>query len=77
MASRFLRILLIAIPLLCLSGVLLYNLPPIHERLAWRVENLRVQVRRALNPPEQVVFVPQKQVDAVVQATLHANDNAP
>jgi len=77
MASRFLRILLIAIPLLCLSSVLLYNLPPIHERLGWRVDNLRVQVRRALNPPEQVVFVPQEQVDAIVNATLQALTASP
>ena len=77
MASRFLRILLIAIPLLCLSSVLLFNLPPIHERLGWRVDNLRVQMRRALNPPEQVVFVPQEQVDAIVQATLQALTASP
>jgi len=77
MASRFLRILLIAIPLLCLSSVLLYNLPPIHERLGWRVDNLRVQMRRALNPPEQVVFVPQEQVDAIVNATLQALTASP
>ena len=77
MASRLLRILLIALPLLCLSSVLLYNLPPVHERLAWRVANLRVQVRRALNPPEQVVFVPQEQVDAIVQATLQALTASP
>ena len=77
MASRFLRILLIAIPLLCLSSVLLFNLPPIHERLAWRVDNLRVQMRRALNPPEQVVFVPQEQVDAIVNATLQALTASP
>ena len=77
MASRFLRILLIAIPLLCLSSVLLFNLPPIHERLGWRVDNLRVQMRRALNPPEQVVFVPQEQVDAIVNATLQALTASP
>jgi len=77
MARRTLRILLIALPLLCLSGVLLYNLPSIHERLAWRVENLRVQVRRALNPPEQVVFVPQEQVATAVQSTLQALTPSP
>jgi len=44
--------------LFCLAGVLVYQLPPIQERLAWRVENLAGQVRRMINPPEQVVFVP-------------------
>ena len=56
----------------CLLGVLVYNLPPVHDRLAWRVDSLRVQVRRFLNPPEEVVFVPQEQVDAIVQGTLTA-----
>ena len=41
---------------------LVYNLPPVHDRLAWRVDNLRVAIRRYFNPPEQVVFIPQDQV---------------
>lgn len=56
----------------CLAVILLYNLPPIHERLAWRLDSLRVQLRRALNPPEQVVFVPKEQLAAAVEATLGA-----
>ena len=44
---------------LCLLSALAYNLPPIHDRLAWRVDNLRVRVRRLFNPPEEAVFVPQ------------------
>jgi hypothetical protein len=40
-----------------------YSYPPINERVAWRVHNLRVQVWRAIFPPEQVVFVPQQQGD--------------
>jgi tetratricopeptide (TPR) repeat protein len=31
-----------------------------------------VQINRALNPPEEVIFVPQEQVDAIVDATLTA-----
>jgi hypothetical protein len=57
---------------LCLLSVIIYNLPPVHDRLAWRVDTLRVQVKRFFNPPEQVVFVPQEQVDAIVQGTLTA-----
>jgi tetratricopeptide (TPR) repeat protein len=56
----------------CLLSVLVYHLPPVHDRLAWRVDTLRVQVKRYFKPPEQVVFVPQEQVDAIVQATLTA-----
>jgi Peptidase_C39 like family/Tetratricopeptide repeat len=51
---------------------LAYYLPPIHDRLAWRVDNLRVAIKRYFNPPEQVVFTPQEQVEAIVRATLTA-----
>jgi tetratricopeptide (TPR) repeat protein len=72
MAKRLIGLSLAGLLLLCLASIVLYNLPPIHERVAWRLTNLRLQVRRALNPPEQVVFVPQEQIDAIVQATLGA-----
>lgn len=42
-----------------LLGVIIYNLPPVHDRLAWRVDEAILRVKYALNPPEQVVFVPQ------------------
>jgi tetratricopeptide (TPR) repeat protein len=48
----------VILPLTLLLGVVTYNLPPVHEHLAWRVDNLRSQIKYALNPPEQVVFVP-------------------
>ncbi len=57
---------------LCLLGAVVYNLPPVHDRLAWRVDTLRVEVRRMINPPEEVVFQPQEQVEAIVGATLTA-----
>jgi hypothetical protein len=60
-----------------LAGILTYYFPPIHERLAWRVDNLRAQVRRAINPPEQVVFIPEEQIEAMVQATLAALSATP
>ena len=57
---------------LCLLAAILYNLPPVHDRLAWRVDNVMVAIRRTINPPEEVVFVPQEQVDAIVNATMTA-----
>ena len=62
---------------LCLLASLAYRLPPLHDRLAWRVDNLRVEVKRYFNPPEQVVFTPQEQVEAIVSATLTALVPAP
>ena len=72
MRRKFKPIYLLAIPLLCLGVVIVYNLPFVHDRLAWRVDNLRMRIQYALNPPEQVVFVPEEQVQAIVNATLTA-----
>ena len=80
MVKRLAIILIAGLPLVCLCAVFVYYLPPVNARLAWRVADLRVQVRRALNPPEQVVFVPQEQQDhiaAVVEATLRALTPSP
>ena len=67
---------ILAIPMVCVIlgafGVLLYNLPPIHDRLAWRVDGWITQVKYAINPPSKVVFVPQEQVAPIVAATLAA-----
>jgi hypothetical protein len=79
------RLLLLAVALgfllACLAVVILYNLPPVHQRLAWRVSGLQAQVRRLLNPPEQLVFVPGGQADpgavsTMVQATAGALQTA-
>ena len=54
------------------AAVGLYFLPPVHDRLAWRVDNLVAQVHYLVYPPEKAVFVPQQSVDQIVQATLSA-----
>jgi hypothetical protein len=63
--------------MLCLAGIVLYNLPPLHSRLAWRVEGFRTQIRYALNPPDQALFVPreplaEEALAQMVEATLQA-----
>jgi tetratricopeptide (TPR) repeat protein len=63
---------MVGVVILCLLAGLIYQLPPIHDRLSWRVDGLWVQVKRTFNPPEEVIFVPQEQVDAIVHATLTA-----
>ncbi|HJR80508.1 MAG TPA: hypothetical protein VJ821_10575, partial [Anaerolineales bacterium] len=60
MRRRYLIISLLGIIALCMLAVLVYNLPPIQDRLGWRVDSLRAQIKRFFNPPEQVVFVPQE-----------------
>jgi len=63
MHNRNTRILLIvvAIPIL---AVALYNIPPVHQRLSWRLDNLRTQIVYALNPPDKAVFVPSGQASS-------------
>jgi hypothetical protein len=50
----------IAVPSLLLLLVLFYNIPPVHSRLAWRVDDARARIKYALNPPDEAVFVPQE-----------------
>jgi hypothetical protein len=77
MRRQYVAIFILGISALCLLAGLAYNIPPLHDRLAWRVDNLRVAIKRYLNPPEQVVFTPQEQVEAIVRATLTALAPAP
>lgn len=51
---------LLVIPLVCLLTTGLYFLPPVHSRLAWRLDELLLRIRYTLNPPAEVVFVPQQ-----------------
>ncbi len=36
-------------------------LPPLRERAAWRLSSWRAQVQRAMNPPEEIIFLPEGQ----------------
>jgi hypothetical protein len=81
MRRRYAGLFILATLGLCLLAAVAYNLPPVHDRLAWRVDNLRVQIKRFINPPEEAVFTPQQQripargqeqVAATPRATLTA-----
>jgi tetratricopeptide (TPR) repeat protein len=71
---RFLTVMAIAIPLLCILSAFTYYLPPVHDRLAWRVEEFWLMVKYTLNPPQKVVFVPQEQEVVITLATLSLTD---
>lgn len=43
---------------------LIYMLPPVHDRLAWRIDNLRTAIKYSLNPPSEVVFLPEGQAQS-------------
>ncbi|RCK74129.1 MAG: hypothetical protein ANABAC_2331 [Anaerolineae bacterium] len=60
-----------------LIGGFLYQLPPIQDRLAWRVHELTVFAKGLISPPEKIAFVPaQQQIEAIVSATLQAVQTA-
>jgi tetratricopeptide (TPR) repeat protein len=77
MAKRLLGFSLVMVCILCLASIVIYNLPPFHESLSWRLTNLQTRVRRVVNPPAQVVFVPQEQIDDIVQKTFAAMTSSP
>ena len=74
--KRLVVILIVGIIVLCGLGFGVYNLPPIHDRLAYRVADLVSQIHDIFYPPEQVVFVPQQlqnnQIATMVAATMQA-----
>lgn len=58
MGRKIFLALLVASPVLCLLTVVLYYYPPVNESLAWRLDSFKASILYALDPPEQVVFVP-------------------
>jgi hypothetical protein len=69
------RIIFIGIPALIVIAIGLYFLPPIHDRLAWRADDLRARVIYFINPPDKAIFVPaqlaqQDIIETVVESTM-------
>jgi tetratricopeptide (TPR) repeat protein len=80
MRLRSLIIAMLAPLAILLLAIFIYFLPPVHERLSWRLHNVQIEIKRALNPPEQAIFVPkeeQHQIDLIVQETLDALTPSP
>jgi hypothetical protein len=84
MQNRFNRILAIPAAILFVIGI--YYVPPVHSRLAWRLDDLRTRIKYMINPPEEAVFQPSQQTQinlAVTQmmqtlvATLTPQASAP
>ncbi|MEI6289520.1 MAG: C39 family peptidase [Chloroflexota bacterium] len=59
---------------LILICILIYNIPYVNEKLAWRLDDLRTQVVYFFNPPDKAVFIPEQQgqIDKIVTATFEA-----
>ena len=78
MIRKHLPLILIAVLVLCLAGSSLYFIPPINERLSWRVEEIVLRVKYMLNPPGKAVFVPQEGSNPVTpQAVMSTATHTP
>jgi len=60
MFKNFRRIWILPIGILLMIGI--YYLPPVHSRLAWRLDELRTRIIYYFNPPDEAVFQPETQV---------------
>jgi peptidase C39-like protein len=67
MQNRFSRIWAVPVSLLLIIG--LYYIPPIHDRLAWRLDSLRTQIKYLVKPPEEAVFQPTQQAQIELAVT--------
>ena len=71
--NKILMIFLIGVAAIALI-IAIYFLPPVHERLSWRIANLRSSIFYFFNPPDEVAFSPaqQDEMEAIVQKTQTA-----
>ncbi|MBI5842369.1 MAG: C39 family peptidase [Chloroflexi bacterium] len=68
MQNRFKRTWLI--PVLPLLAIALYYLPPIHSRLAWRLDNLRTRIVYLIKPPDEAVFQPGGETSLTIETVI-------
>jgi tetratricopeptide (TPR) repeat protein len=70
--TKLLKILMIFLIIIGASAFLLaiYFLPPVHERLSWRVAVARGEIYYFFNPPDEVIFVPGQQMQMSEQLNL-------
>jgi hypothetical protein len=59
----------ILVPLVLLLITLVYFSPPVQSRVGWRIDQLRSDIKYALNPPEEAVFIPQEQIVSIAAAS--------
>ena len=66
--------ILLALLLVLVLAVVIYNIPPVHERLAWRIDSLRTRFAYFINPPDEAVFQPTEQtmLETIVAQTMQA-----
>ncbi len=68
MKAKFNKYWLIPIALVLAVGI--YYLPPVHSRLAWRVDAIRVQIIYFFNPPDELVFQPGGETELTIETVI-------
>lgn len=63
--NKIARIILSIIILVTLIVILAFSIPVTREKILWHVDQWKVQIDYALNPPEESVFIPQTTADNV------------
>jgi hypothetical protein len=58
------------IPIALVLGIGVYNIPPVHSRLAWRVDNLRAQIKYFFDPPGETVFQPGGATNLTIETAI-------
>lgn len=67
-------LLLILLGFLVLLAGIAYAIPGVRDRIQWRISEIRAEIKYALNPPGEAIFVPEEQalLEEIVQSTLQA-----
>ena len=58
------------IPIALILAVGIYFLPPVHDRLATRVDLLRTRVIYFFNPPNEAVFQPSGETALTIETVI-------
>ena len=58
------------IPLAFVLAIAIYYLPPVHSRLAWRVDAVRTQIIYFFNPPGEIVFQPSGETNLTIETVI-------
>ena len=65
-------LLFVLIPIVLLILVGLFFLPPIHDRLIWKIDETSLRIGYILHPPAKAVFIPTQKSLAPPQVTTLA-----
>lgn len=63
MRTKLAKIFLALLIVFSLLVIAVFSIPGLRSRVLWRIDDLRIKVVYALNPPEEAVFVPKEAIN--------------